>query len=279
MTTCTETDRHTPGRTRTRTRNPLGRAQAGIGLTLVVLTGAAWALLVRQQGGTDHAAAMTPTMGMGLLLFLAVWVAMVAAMMFPAVAPMILMFARVSANRRANGKTWAPTSAFVAGYVLLWTAIGAAAFLLATGGEELAERAHVVGDDAARVGALLIVTAGVYQFSALKDRCLTECRSPLAFLSEHWRDGDRGALAMGVHHGLHCAGCCWALMAMLFPLGMMNIAALGAVTLFIYAEKALPGGQVLRYAAGVGLVAFGAWAFLDPGVLPGVAAHAGHPAG
>jgi predicted metal-binding membrane protein len=269
-------------------RNPLTRAQAGIGLALAVLTVAAWALMLNhgapfagsgaqgQGASMDHADAMTPTMGLGAVLFLAVWIAMVAAMMFPAVAPTILMYARVSANRRAGGKSWAPTSMFVAGYVLLWTALGAIAFVLATAGEALAARVDVVGDNAARIGALLIVTAGVYQFSALKERCLTECRSPLAFLAQHWRDGDRGALAMGVHHGLHCAGCCWALMAMLFPLGMMNVAALGAVTAFIYAEKALPGGKTLRYAAGAALIAFGACAFLDPGLLPGATGHAGH---
>jgi predicted metal-binding membrane protein len=275
MTACAEDHAATEAAVRAAARNPLARAQVGIGVALVVLTAGAWVLTVRQGHGAG-AAAMTPTMGMGVVLFLGVWVAMVAAMMFPAVAPMILMYARVTANRRASGKTWAPTSLFVAGYVLLWTAIGVVAFALATAGEGLAGRVDLVAENASRIGALLIVVAGAYQFSALKDRCLTQCRSPLAFLAQHWRDGGRGALTMGVHHGLHCAGCCWALMAMLFPLGMMNVAALGAVTAFLYAEKALPGGNVLRYAAGVGLLAYGLCALVDPGLLPGASGHVGH---
>ena len=100
---------------------------------------------------------------------------------------------------------------------------------------------------------------------------MTECRSPLAFLAEHWRPGGRGALDMGIRHGLNCAGCCWALMAMLFPLGMMNIAALGAVTTFIYAEKAIPRSRVISYAAGFGLIAFGLLALIEPSLLPGSA--------
>ena len=252
--------------------NPLKRAQAVIGFALVTLTAAAWALLVWQQAGADHAMNMTPTMGMGAPLFLGVWLAMVAAMMFPAVAPMILMFARVSANRRSSGGPLAPTSLFVVGYVLVWAVIGVAAFALSVGGEQLADRLDVVGHNAGRIGALLIVVAGGYQFSALKDRCMTGCRSPLAFLTQHWRDGVRGAIAMGARHGLVCAGCCWALMAIMFPLGMMNIGALGAVTVFIYAEKALPGGKVLRFAAGGALLLFGIAALINPGLLPGTMA-------
>ncbi len=86
---------------------------------------------------------------------------------------------------------------------------------------------------------------------------------------EHWRDGRGGALRMGIHHGWHCAGCCWALMAMLFPLGMMNIAALAGVTAFIYAEKVLPGWQVMRYVAGAALLAYGLAVLVEPSLLPG----------
>jgi predicted metal-binding membrane protein len=250
-------------------RNPLRQTRFAIGAALALLTGAAWAVLVWQRAGMDHAAMTAPTMGMNAALFLGVWLAMVAAMMFPAVAPMILMFARVAANRRTNGRPWAPTSLFVTGYVLVWAAIGVAAFALGAYAEQLALRFEVIGANAARFGAVLILVAGVYQFSALKDRCMTECRSPLGFLTQHWRDGARGAVAMGAHHGLVCAGCCWALMAILFPLGMMNIVALGAVTAFVYAEKVLPGGKALRYAAGVALIAYGIAALLRPGLLPG----------
>lgn len=274
-TTCTE---HAPApqAVRPAARNPLTRAQIGIGLGLLAATAGAWLLLLHPQGMGDHHALRTPTMGLGAVPFVAVWLAMVAAMMFPAVAPMIVMFARVSANRRASGKPAASTASFATGYVLVWTAIGVGAFVLAVAGEALARHYDAVGDNAARLGALLIVTAGAYQFSKLKERCLTECRSPLAFLAEHWRAGRGGAVTMGIHHGLHCAGCCWALMAMLFPLGMMNVAALGAVTAFIYAEKVLPGGKILQYSAGVALIAFGIAAFVEPGLLPGATEHLGH---
>ena len=288
MTTCTQGPVHggrqgptdtehkdpVPTAVRPAARNPLTRAQAGIGLALLAATAGSWLLLLHPQAiehtqGMGHHALRTPTMGLGALVFMAVWLAMTAAMMFPAVAPMIVMFARVSASRRDSGRPGAPTSLFVMGYVLVWTAIGVSAFALASAGEALARRFDAVNDNAGRVGALLIVVAGAYQFTKLKERCLTECRSPLAFLAEHWRPGGRGAVTMGVHHGLHCAGCCWALMAMLFPLGMMNVAVLGAVTAFIYAEKALPGGTTLRYAAGVALIAFGIGALVNPGLLPG----------
>ncbi len=258
-----------------RVRNPLRRAQTTIGVALVLLTAGAWALLVSQQSATDHAAGMTPTMGLGVLLFLGVWLAMVAAMMFPAVAPMILMFARLAANRRSSGRPLAPTSSFVAGYVLVWAAIGVAAFVLGLGAEALAERFTVLGDNAGRIGAVLIVAAGAYQFSALKNRCMTECRSPLAFFAQHWREGGRGAVAMGAHHGMVCAGCCWALMAIMFPLGMMNIAALGAVTVVIFSERVLPGGKVVQYGVGAVLLVLGIAAVVDPGLLPGAMTHLG----
>jgi predicted metal-binding membrane protein len=251
------------------TRNPLQQARVSIGVALALLTAAAWALLIWQRSAGDHAASMSPTMGMGALLFLGLWLAMVAAMMFPAIAPMILMFARVTANRRASGRPSSPTPVFVTGYVLVWAGIGLVAFVLGAAAERVADRYEVAADDAGRVAALLIVIAGGYQFSGLKDRCMTECRSPLSFISRHWREGARGAMALGVRHGLVCVGCCWALMALMVPLGMANIAALGAVTLLISAEKLLSVGRGLRYAAGVALVLLGLAAFVHPDLLPG----------
>ena len=126
---------------------------------------------------------------------------------------------------------------------------------------------------AARIGGVLIAAAGAYQFSSWKDRCLTECRSPLAFVMQHWRDGRGGAVRMGVVHGWECAGCCWALMALMFPLGMMNIAALAGVTAFVYAEKVLPGAAVLRRVAGIALIVFGLAVLAHPALLPGSMPH------
>lgn len=247
---------------------PMSRARAGILLGLLVLTGGSWAFMLALTHRHNHTG--TPTMGLNAALFLAVWVAMMIATMFPAVAPMVLMFARIGANKRTSGKSFVPTWLFISGYLLIWTALGALAYVLALAGERLASDVEVISRNAGRIGGALIVVAGAYQFSKLKDRCLTECRSPLTFVMQHWRDGRVGAVRMGIQHGWHCAGCCWALMAMLFPIGMMNIAALAGVTAFIYAEKVLPGAQVLRYVAGYALIAFGLAVLIDPGLLPGV---------
>jgi predicted metal-binding membrane protein len=253
---------------------PMSRARAGILLGLLVLTAGSWAYLLHQNHAMTAHQAMTPTMGLPAALFLAVWVAMMIATMFPAVAPMVLMFARISAAKRTAGKAFLPTWLFVSGYLIVWTGLGAVAYALALGAQHAAGGVGWIDEHAARIGGGLILAAGAYQFSRLKDRCLTECRSPLAFVMQHWQDGRAGAVRMGVRHGWECAGCCWALMAMMFPLGMMNIAALAGVTAFIYTEKVLPQGQHLRYAAGVALVVFGVAVLVHPALLPGMAGDA-----
>jgi len=252
----------------------MSRARAGILLGLLVLTAGSWAFVVALGHRHTHTAA--PTMGLSAALFLAVWIAMMIATMFPAVAPTVLMFARVNANKRTAGGDAVPVWLFVAGYLLVWTGLGVVAYVLALGAEALAVRFDPVSHNAARLGGVLILIGGAYQFSALKDRCLTQCRSPLAFVMQHWRDGRLGAVWMGTRHGGHCAGCCWALMAVLFPIGMMNIAALAAVTALVYAEKVLPGAAALRRTAGVALLVFGAAVVIDPSLLPGTLAHHTH---
>ncbi|MGQ0466920.1 MAG: DUF2182 domain-containing protein [Sporichthyaceae bacterium] len=258
------------------TATPMSRARAGILLGLALLTAAAWAYALGLGSG-EHAG--SPTMGLGAGLFLAAWMAMMVATMFPAIAPMVLMVARISANKRGAGHAVSPLKFFLAGYLLLWTAIGIPVYFAAVGAEHLAAHVDVVADNAARIGGGLIVLAGAYQFTALKDRCLTACRSPLAFVMQHWRDGRLGALRMGLHHGWHCAGCCAALMVAMFPLGMMNVAALVTVTALIYAEKVLPSGQRIRIGAGAALILFGLAVLIEPGLLPGsLAHHGGHAA-
>lgn len=264
-----------PGGLRTRWEQvratPMSRARAGIWVGLVALTVGAWVYVIEQgHSGRHHP---TPTMGRSTPLFLAVWVAMMIATMFPATAPMVLMFARIGANKRTAGGRAVTVWWFVAGYLLVWTGLGVVAYALAVGAEGLAGHVSAVADNAARLGGALIVVAGAYEFSGLKDRCLTECRSPLSFVMQHWRDGRGGAVRMGVRHGWECAGCCWALMALMFPLGMMNIAALAGVTAFIYAEKVLPGADVLRRVAGVALIAFGLIVLVHPALLPGSLPH------
>src|SRR5690349_11472667 len=234
---------------------------------LVALAAAAWGLLVWQQASTGMAM-NTPTMGLRAPLFLAVWIAMMVALMFPPAAPMILTFHQLQAAERTRGETFVSTWVFVAAYLLVWAVSGVAAFAAASGAEALAKRADLSGATAARIGGAMLVLAGVYQFSPLKNLCLAKCRSPLAFIMTSWRDGTAGALRMGLTHGFYCLGCCWLLFVVLFPLGIMNVAAMAVLALLIYAEKILPMGRRIAQLAAVVLVAYGILVIVAPGTLP-----------
>jgi predicted metal-binding membrane protein len=247
---------------------PLPRERNVILALLLLLAAAAWALLVWQARTTDAAMAMTPTMGMSAPLFIAIWVAMMVAIMFPTAAPMILMFARVQAGKRQREQPFVPTWVFVAAYLLVWSLLGVLAYAAALLAEELAGRSMWLMDNAGRVGGLVLLAAGIYQLTPLKRLCLAKCRTPLAFLLQSWRDGTGGAFRMGIEHGLYCAGCCWLLFVILFPLGMLNIAVLALVTALIFAEKSLPFGRQLGLIAGVALAAYGALVLVRPEALP-----------
>jgi predicted metal-binding membrane protein len=248
---------------------PLARARALILGSLLVLAGAAWTALVWQSSnmGMDDVDNML-TMDLGVSLFLAVWVAMMVAMMFPTAAPMILTFAHVQQRKRRSGKPFVPTSVFVGSYLGIWTAFGALAYAAALGATELADNSMWVMDNAARIGGGVLVLAGLYQLSPLKDICLSKCRAPMAFVLTSWRDGYGGALRMGLEHGLYCLGCCWLFFVIVFPLGMMNVALLAAIVLLIFAEKSLPFGQRAKQLAAFGLLAYGMLVTFVPDALP-----------
>jgi len=190
---------------------------------------------------------------------LAMWSVMMAAMMLPAATPVILLYARVARQRAAQGRARPPVPLFVLGYLLAWSAFSVLAtsanWALHAGGF----LSSMMGEAAPRIGGVLLILAGLYQWTPLKDACLTHCRSPFGFLADHWRDGPAGALAMGAHHGAYCIGCCWLLMALLFVLGVMNLAWIAVLTVFVLLEKAAPHGRVMSRAAGVLLLAWGAW--------------------
>jgi predicted metal-binding membrane protein len=245
------------------------RAQRNVILaTLLGLAAAAWGLLVWQATHADAMMAMRPTMGIGAGLWLAIWVAMMIAIMFPTAAPMILVFGQVHATRRQRERPFVPTWVFVAAYILVWTLTGAVAYAVAVAAERLAAQSPWLMANAGRLGGLVLVAAGLYQLSPLKQVCLARCRSPLAFVMGSWRDGYGGAFRMGLEHGFYCLGCCWLLFVILFPLGMLNIAALAALTLLIFAEKSLPFGQRIRQLAALALIAYGLLEVALPGVLP-----------
>ncbi len=253
---------------------PLAHGRNLILASLVILAAAAWALLV-WQAGSPGATAMGPTMGLAAPLFLAIWVAMMVAMMFPTSAPMILMFAGVQAGKRRQGAVFVPTWVFVGAYLIVWTVFGALAFAVAVGAEQLGDRVPWLMDNAARIGGAVLVLAGLYQLSPLKRACLTKCRSPLSFILNSWRDGRRGAFRMGLEHARYCLGCCWLLFVILFPLGVMNVAAMAVITLLIFAEKSLPVGRWVAQAAAAALVVYGTLVVFLPQLLPTAPALAG----
>ena len=234
--------------------------------SLVVVTAGAWAVTLRQ-------ASMLADMGTGAalppLVFLAQWTAMMAAMMFPAAAPVLLAFGAVHADRRERGATFVSSWIFGAGYLLVWTAFGGAAYATATvAGVAMHETAWLTTNGGRLAGGLLMA-AGLYQLSPLKQACLNSCRSPLAFFAASWREGRSGALRMGVEHGLTCLGCCWMLFLVLFPIGVMNLPAMGGLTVLVFIEKTLPIGKTMARLAAVGLVAAGALISLGALPLPG----------
>jgi len=241
-----------------------------IPVSLIVLTGAAWAVLLH------HAISMSESMGSagpgamgvemidaeftfgGLSVFLAGWTVMMGAMMLPSAAPMILTFAGIQARRDRNVAL--PTVMFVAAYMFVWAYAGLLVYVLVHAGQDLVDRLAWLASGAPAPLALgvTLTLAGLYQFTPLKRLCLHRCRSPLAFLKWHWRDGGEDPIELGLWHGLYCLGCCWALFGVMFAAaGMMSIAGMLLMTLVIFAEKALPHGPRISVAVALGLIALG----------------------
>jgi predicted metal-binding membrane protein len=249
--------------------NPLSVQRNVILGLLLALAAGAWAVLVWQSADADLDMTMaSSTMGLRAPLFLAIWVAMMVAMMFPTAAPMILIFHKVQAGKRQRGDTFVSTWVFVAAYILVWTLAGVAAYAGALAAEAIALRAALSPATAARIGGAVLILAGIYQLTPLKDLCLSKCRTPITFILTSWRDGVVGALRMGLLHGAYCLGCCWLLFVILFPLGIMNIAAMAVITLIVFAEKTLPWGRLASRATAAALVAYGALVITSPQLLP-----------
>ncbi len=241
----------------------------------------AWAYTVHQARLMDAMEAeMWRTMNMSMndmkpswtpldaLLVFAMWAAMMAAMMVPGTAPMIAAFAAINRRRRARGAPHVPTAIFLAGYLLVWAAFS----ILATAAQWALQAAGLLttmGEAASHaLAAALFLAAGLYQFSALKQRCLALCRSPDGFILSEWRDGAPGAAVMGVRHGLFCLGCCAALMTLLFAVAVMDLRWVAALTALVTAEKMLPGARFWRIAIGIGFLVAGA-AFALAGLRAG----------
>jgi predicted metal-binding membrane protein len=234
---------------------------------LLMLSALAWVFLI-WQSNMMSTQAMGLTMGMSVLLFMTVWIVMMVAMMFPTAAPMILMFSKISQSRRQQERSFVPTWVFVSAYLLVWSLCGVVAYSLAVGIEKLTTSSMLLMENAARVGGVVLLVAGLYQLSPLKDICLSKCRTPFQFILSCWRDGYGGALRMGLEHGAYCLGCCWLLFVILFPLGIMNLAVMALLTALIFAEKALPIGRQISKLAGGVLIVYGVIVLFLPAALP-----------
>ena len=187
------------------------------------------------------------------------WAVMMVAMMTPSAAPMILMFAGVNRRRREQQVSYVPTSVFLAGYLAVWAVFAVLATAAQWGLHDVSLLSPMVAITSPVLGGVLLLAAGVYQWTPLKHVCLRKCRSPLGFVLNEWREGRWGAFAMGLKHGGYCAGCCWSLMALLFVAGVMNLLWVAAIAAFVLLEKVAPGGDWFGRAAGVVLAGWGAW--------------------
>jgi predicted metal-binding membrane protein len=235
-----------------RSARPFAIAAAVLGLALV-----AWLVTADRMNGMD--AGPGTDLG-GLAWFLGIWATMMAAMMLPATTPVVALFARSASAAR--------TAAFVAGYLVVWVAFGLAAYGLyrVLDALDLSLLAWDRGGPYVAGGA--VVAAGIYQLTPIKAACLRHCRSPLHLLLTRSRPGAAGALRMGAEHGMWCAGCCWALMVVLFAVGVMSLFWMAVVAVVVLVEKALPGGPRLSRALGVALVALGVWIAVAPASVP-----------
>ncbi len=191
------------------------------------------------------------------------WIVMMVGMMLPSATPMILLYAHVGRHSSRQGKPVAATGFFAGGYLLAWTGLALAATL----GQWLLEGTLLTPAlaSASRVfSGIVLVAAGLYQWTPLKDACLSQCQAPIIFIQTHggFRRDPRGAVALGFRHGLYCVGCCWALMALLFVGGIMNVLWIAAIAGFVLIEKLVRTERILPRAAGAVLIVAGLWQLL-----------------
>jgi predicted metal-binding membrane protein len=236
------------------------RTEGGLVALLLALAAAGWWSTIESMHGMDAG----PWMGLGPLgWFLGVWIVMMAAMMLPSAIPTVTLYAGLARDRTPLAPLF-----FIVGYLAVWAAAGLAAFVLAAAGGSLVGGV-LAWERAGRwaAGATLLLAA-VYQLTPLKDACLSRCRVPIAFLLGSWRPGRTGGVRMGMKHGAWCAGCCWALMAALFALGVMSIKWTALVAALVALEKILPWRRVAMWGTGALLAVLGVLLLAAPATVP-----------
>ncbi len=246
------------------------RARLNPVLVAIVLLGGAlvaWIVTFERMEGMD-AGPGTHLGGFGW--YVGIWITMMAAMMLPSAAPMVLAFSRISQERLRRGRSYVPTWVFVAGYLLAWAGYGVAAYGVFRAVTVIDPGFLAWDRGGPWIAGGAIVAAGLYQLTPLKRVCLLHCRTPLHVVLHGWREGRSGALKMGLSHGAYCVGCCWGLMLILFAVGVMSLFWMVVVAAIIFAEKVTPFGARLSRALAVAFVLFGIWVAFAPASVPGL---------
>ena len=254
----------------------LRRDRAIVGVALALIVSVAWIYLIGierlMSADMDMRGMDMPGMKMfapgfvtwstgDAAFMVAMWAVMMVGMMTPSAAPMILLYARVGRQAVEQGTTFAATGWFIGGYLAAWAVFA----VLATAAQWALEQAALLDpmmtSASDSFGGALLIVAGLYQWTPWKDACLRQCQGPLRFIMRHggFRPEPERALALGMRHGLYCIGCCWALMALLFVVGVMNLGWIAAIAAFVLLEKAVPAGRWLSRIAGVGIIGAGLW--------------------
>jgi predicted metal-binding membrane protein len=236
------------------------RTRLGLIALLLALAAAGWWWTVDEMHGMDGG----PWTGLGALAwFVGIWVVMMAAMMFPSVAPTVALYSRMTKSRSPV----APLL-FTSGYLVAWTSVAVFAFAVATAGARISGDLLAWNRAGRWIAGATLVVAAVYELTPLKDVCLGKCRSPLGFLLGSWRNGRSGALKMGARHGAWCIGCCWALMASLFALGVMSVVWMAVVAGLIAFEKLVPSRRAATYGTATILFVLGVLLVAAPDTIP-----------
>jgi predicted metal-binding membrane protein len=250
------------------------RDRALVVAALLLVVAASWAWLLSGAGTMEDMGGMLMPMSSGpwtaghVAIMLAMWAVMMAAMMLPSATPMVLFYAMITRRQGGPGKPPSSVALFACGYVAVWAAFSVAATGLQFALERLALLSAMMETTSIALAGGVLIAAGLYQWMPLKQACLRRCRSPLEFVLTRWRGGRTGALLMGLRHGSDCLGCCWMLMLLLFVGGVMNLAWIAGLALFILVEKLAPAGHWISRGAGVLLVLWGAATWLVPVFLP-----------